>query len=123
MGKKILVVDDEPIITKVLESRLKANGYDVVSAADGQEALNKARSENPDLIILDIMLPKIDGYRVCRLLKFDDKYKNIPILMLTARIQDTDKATGEQCGANAYLPKPFDPQSLLEKIKELLKED
>ena len=122
MAKKILVVDDEPIIVKVLESRLKSNGYEVVVAQDGQEAINKARSENPDLIILDVMLPKIDGFRVCRLLKFDDNFKHIPILMLTARIQESDQSTGKECGADAYLPKPFDPPILLAKIKELLKE-
>ena len=122
MGKKILVVDDEPIIVRVLEARLKANGYYVVIASDGQEALNKARTESLDLIILDVMLPKIDGFRVCHLLKSNAALKHIPVLMLMARAQDSDKYTGQECGADAYLPKPFDPPVLLAKIKELLKE-
>ena len=122
MPKKILLVDDEPTIVKVLTSRLKANGYDVITAADGQEALNIFRTETPDLVILDVMLPKVDGYRVCRLLKFDEKFKHVPILMLTARVQESDEQTGKAVGADAYLPKPFDAQTLLAKIKELIRD-
>lgn len=121
MANKILVVDDEPVIIKVIESRLKANGYEVITASDGQEGLNLARSEKPDLIILDLMLPKIDGYRVCRLLKFDDNFKQIPVLMLTARVQESDKQKGMEAGADAYLSKPFDPETFLSMIKDLLK--
>ena len=121
MAKKILVVDDEPVIVKVVASRLKANGYDVISAADGQEALTVARAEKPDLIILDVMLPKMDGYRVCSLLKFDDHFKKIPILMFSARVQEEDKQRGIEAGADDYMVKPFDPKVLLEKIEALLK--
>lgn len=120
MGKKILLVDDEDNIVTILEARLMANGYDVVTASDGQEGLAKARSEKPDLIILDIMLPKLDGYKVCRMLKFDDQYKHIPIILFSARTQDSDMETGKQQGADAYITKPFQPAALLNKIKELM---
>ncbi|HDP16406.1 MAG TPA: response regulator [Candidatus Omnitrophica bacterium] len=120
-NKKILLVDDEEDIVHLVEFRLKAAGYEVISALDGQSGLDKARKENPDLIILDLMLPKIDGYKVCRMLKFDEKYKHIPVIMFTARAQDNDKKTGGEVGADAYVIKPFEPQALLGKIKELLK--
>lgn len=120
--KRILIVDDEEDILKVLRFRLEANNYEVLSASDGQEGLNKARSEKPDLIILDLMLPKLDGYKVCRMLKFDESYKAIPIIMFTARAQKSDEELGMEMGADAYIPKPFEPAILLGKMKELLKE-
>ena len=120
MPKKILLVDDEPHIVIMLSNRIKHAGYDVISASDGQEGLDKARKENPDLIILDVMLPKLDGYKVCRMLKFDEKYKHIPIIIFTARAQEIDKKTSGDVGANGYITKPFEPQILLDKIKELL---
>ncbi len=120
-NKKILLVDDEKDLVDTVSFRLKASGYDVVVAYDGQEALTKTRVEKPDLIILDLMLPKMDGYKVCRMLKFDERYKNIPIIMFTARVQESDKKMGEEVGADAYITKPFDPENLLGKIKELLK--
>ncbi len=81
-----------------------------------------AKGNLPDLVILDLMLPKIDGYKVCRMLKFDEKYKHIPVIMFSARAQETDKKLGEEVGADAYLVKPFEPEVLISKIKELLKE-
>lgn len=120
--KRILVVDDETQLVEMLKMRLEAGGYQVLSALDGQEALDKARKEKPDLIILDLMLPKIDGYKVCRMLKFDEKYKSIPIILFTARAQQEDVKLGTEVGADAYITKPFDPPALLGKIKELLKE-
>ena len=117
---KILVVDDETQLVDMIKMRLEANNYEVITANDGQEALQKARSQSPDLIILDLMLPKLDGYKVCRMLKFDEKYKSIPIIMLTARVQETDKKMGEEVGAEAYIIKPFESQALLSKIEELL---
>jgi len=120
MGKKILVVDDEIQLVEMVKSRLQANGYIVLTAGDGQEALEKARKEKPDLIILDLMLPKIDGYKVCRMLKFDEKYKKIPILMFTARAQESDKKLGEEVGADGYITKPFEPSVLISKIHELI---
>lgn len=121
-NKKILLVDDEKDLVDTVSFRLKASGYDVVTAYDGQEALTKTRLEKPDLIVLDLMLPKMDGYKVCRMLKFDERYKDIPIIMFTARVQDSDRKMGEEVGADAYITKPFDPQNLLGKVKELLKE-
>jgi len=120
MAKKILLVDDEPHIIMMLENRMKHAGYDVITASDGQEALTKAQKEKPDLIILDLMLPKLDGYKVCRMLKFDEKYKHIPIIMLSARAQEVDKKMGEAVGADGYVTKPFEPQVLLGKVKDLL---
>ncbi len=122
MAKRILVVDDEVQLVEMLKMRLEASGYKVLSAYDGQEAVDKARAENPDLIVLDLMLPKLDGYKVCRMLKFDEKYKSIPIILFTARAQASDKEMGAQVGADAYITKPFEPQVLLSKIKELLGE-
>ncbi len=120
--KRILVVDDEDDLRSMLKFRLEAMDYDVSEAVDGQEGLDKARSSRPDLIILDLMLPKIDGFKVCRMLKFDEKYKHIPIIMFTARAQEKDKQIGKEMGAEAYVTKPFDPDILLSKIKELLKQ-
>ncbi len=122
MPKKILVVDDEQQLVEMIKLRLEASGYEVLFAYDGAEALDKARKEKPDLIILDLMLPRIDGYKVCRMLKFDEKYKKIPIIMFTARAQEEDVKRGEQVGADAYITKPFEPQALLGKIKELIQE-
>ena len=120
--KRILLVDDEKDLVETLTFRLEANNYEVIPAYDGQEALNKAKSEKPDLIILDLMLPRMNGYEVCQLLKFDEKYKHIPIIMFTARTQESDKKTGFEVGTNAYITKPFEAEALLSKIKELLKE-
>lgn len=122
MAKKILVTEDSPTVLEIIKETLKDAGYEVIGAVDGQEALDKARKEGPDLIILDLMLPKIDGYKVCRMLKFDEKYKRIPIVMFTARSDDRDRKLGKEVGADIYLTKPFESQVLLEKIKELLKE-
>lgn len=122
MPKKILLVDDEVDIATSVKLRLEANNYQVILATDGQQALDLARKEIPDLILLDLMLPKIDGYKVCRMLKFDDKYKNIPIFMLTARAQESDKKLGEEVGADDYILKPFELKSLMEKIKVKLGE-
>lgn len=118
--KRILIVDDEEDIVNVLRFRLEANNYAVLSASEGQEGLNKARTEKPDLVILDLMLPKLDGYKVCRMLKFDETYKSIPIIIFTARAQKKDEELGMEMGADAYIAKPFEPEVLLGKIKELL---
>jgi DNA-binding response OmpR family regulator len=120
MPKKILIVEDYPHIVEVLKIRLQAAGYDVIAAGDGQEGLNMARSERPDLIILDVMLPKMNGYKVCRFLKFDAKYKSIPIFLLTARGKPEDVETGKAIGADEYILKPYDPQELLALIRRYL---
>ena len=118
--KKILIVDDEPDVVEVLKIRFQSEGYDVISEDDGVRGLNLARKEKPDLIILDVMLPNLDGYQICRMLKFDNTYKNIPIIMFTARAGTEDKAKAEKAGADAYIVKPFEPKTLLTKAKELL---
>lgn len=120
MQKKILVVDDEKDITETLSFMLKANGYDVITAFDGENGLKAAKEENPDLIILDVMMPKINGYKIARLLKYDNKYKHIPIIMVTARGQDTDKLIGEETGADVYITKPFEFEEILNSINKYL---
>jgi len=119
--KKILIVDDEPDIVETLKFLVESEGFESITALDGEEALRKAKEEAPDIIILDVMLPKINGYKVCRLLKFDSKYKHMPILMVTARSQEEDKIIGEETGADEYITKPFDLDNLLEKIHLYLK--
>jgi DNA-binding response OmpR family regulator len=118
--KKILVVDDEVDLVKTIQFALEAEGYKVLVSYNGEDALNQSRKENPDLILLDLMLPKLDGYKVCRLLKFDEQYKHIPILMLTAKTQEKDKMLGVETGANEYITKPFDMDQLMEKMKAYL---
>lgn len=118
--KRILLVDDEKDSVETLTFRLEANNYEVVSAYDGQEGLDKAMREKPNLIILDLMLPRMDGYKVCGLLKSDARYSKIPIILFTARAQESDKKMGEEVGADAYITKPFEPKVLLGKIEELL---
>lgn len=121
-GKRIiLIIEDEPDISKTLKVFLESEGFDVSIASDGIEGLNKVKAERPNLIVLDIMLPKLDGFQICRMLKFDDKYKKIPIIMLTARAQESDRRLGKEVGADAYLAKPFEPEVLLNKIKEFLR--
>ena len=117
---KILVVDDENLIVTMIKDTLEANNYHVITARDGEEGLARARTEKPDLIILDVMMPKLDGFKVARLLKFDVRYRHIPIIMLTARAGTTDRDISINSGADAYLVKPLDLVSLLTKIKELL---
>ncbi|MBL7995248.1 response regulator [bacterium] len=118
---KILIVDDYPNMVEMLSIRLTAAGFEVVTSFDGIDALQKARVHKPDLILLDVLLPKMDGFKVCRLLKFDEKYRHIPIIMLTSRARDVDRATGMEMGVNAYMIKPYDSAVLMAKIYELLK--
>lgn len=119
--KKVLLVDDEADFIDVLRTHLESYDYQVIPAYDGEEALEKVASEEPDLIILDIMLPKINGFDVCRKLKTDQNYKDIPIIMLTAKFQANDINFGKAMGAEAYITKPFEPQVLLDKMRELMK--
>lgn len=117
---KILIIEDVPEIALALRIRLEKAGYEVITASDGEEGLEKTREGKPDLIILDLMLPKMDGYRVCRLIKFDEELEHIPIIILTVRDQKKDKTLGREVGANAYIVKPYDFQELLTTIKKLL---
>jgi DNA-binding response OmpR family regulator len=118
--KKILIVDDEDGIVKLVKMYLEYNHYEVITAGDGQEGLDKAKSDGPDLIILDLMLPKINGYKVCGLLKKDSRYAKIPIILFTAKTQEKDMKLGQEVGADAYIIKPFEPEILLSKIKEFI---
>ena len=117
---KILLVDDEPSIVKMVGKRLEVEGFNVLVAVDGQEGLAKARAETPDLIVLDLMLPKLNGYEICTMLKQDARYQKIPIVLFTAKTQDKDEKLGMECGANAFVRKPFRAQELLDKIRSLL---
>ena len=118
--KKILVVDDEVDLVEMVRFPLEMEGFSVLKSYNREDALNQTRKEKPDLILLDLMLPKLDGYKVCRLLKFDEKYRNIPILMLTGKALEKDKALGMGTGANDYITKPFDLEKLVEKVKAYL---
>ena len=122
MNKRILIVDDEAQMVEMVKMRLEAAGYKTLCAYDGQEGLEKAKKEKPNLIILDLMLPKMDGYKVCGLLKNDARYAKIPIIMFTARVLDEDIALGKELGADDYITKPFDPALLFGRIKELIGE-
>src|SRR5437868_7014298 len=112
MKAKILVVDDEPDVVQLIEYNLKAAGYDVAAAADGREALTKARASQPDLIILDLMLPEVEGLDVCKILRRDPSTAGIPIVMLTAKASETDRVLGFELGADDYVTKPFSPREL-----------
>lgn len=114
------IFQDEDIIT-VVKMYLEHRHYEVITAGDGQDGLRRARTEKPDLIILDLMLPKMDGYKVCALLKKDAKYARTPIVLFTAKAQEKDVQLGEEVGADAYVTKPFAPEVLLSKIEELIK--
>lgn len=120
--KKILVIEDEPEFRMAVRMRLEANGYEVIEAEDGVVGLDMARNKNPDLILLDIMLPKMDGYKVARLLKSDEKYRKIPIIVLTARTQQKEQETAMAVGGDAYMTKPYKPQEILDTIAKLLAE-
>jgi DNA-binding response OmpR family regulator len=117
---KVLVVDDEVNITQILEFSIGSEGFEVITAQNGEEAIEKARREQPDLIILDVMMPKIDGYEACRILKANPLTRNIPVVLLTAKGRDIDKRLGMEVGATDYIVKPFSPNRLVERINQLL---
>ncbi len=120
---KILVVDDEPDAVELIKFNLKAAGYEVTTAADGDEALKKARALLPDLIVLDLMLPEVDGLEVCKILRRDPKVSAVPIIMLTAKAAEIDRVLGLELGADDYVTKPFSPRELVLRIKRLLRAD
>ncbi|MDD4954004.1 MAG: response regulator transcription factor [Candidatus Omnitrophica bacterium] len=121
MKEKILIIEDEKDIIKMLDYNLKKDGFRVASCRDGEEALDLAVSEHPDLILLDLMLPGMDGLEVCKTLKKEAKTSGIPIIMLTARAQEADKVVGLELGADDYVTKPFSPRELLARIKAVLR--
>jgi len=118
--QKILVVDDEPEAVELVEFNLKQAGYDVATASDGAEALRKTRSLLPSLIVLDLMLPEMDGLEVCKMLRRDPATAAIPIIMLTAKAAEIDRVLGLELGADDYLTKPFSPRELVLRVKNLL---
>jgi len=118
--KKILIVDDEQDIVESLKFVLEVADYTCYCAYNGEDGLRLAKEIMPDLIILDVMMPKINGYKISRLLKYDNKYKDIPILMVTARSQEDDKLIGEETGVNEYITKPFDLDEVVKKVNEYL---
>ena len=121
--KKVLIVDDEQDIVESLKFVLEAEGYECFTAFNGEDGLKSAKEILPDLIILDIMMPKMNGYKISRLLKFDTKYKDIPIIMLTARSQEEDKLIGEETGTDEYITKPFELDFVVGKVNEYLKDE
>lgn len=121
--KRILVIEDDSDFLKGLETRLQTAGYEVITATDGYMGLEKARNDHPDLIILDVILSKMSGFKVSRFLKFDELYKNIPIIMLTARAEEADRKLGMETGADAYFTKPYDPEQLMKSIEKLLERE
>lgn len=119
MPKKILAVDDERHIVRLVEVNLQRAGYEVVTAYDGREALEKVKSENPDLVVLDVMMPYMDGFEVLKHLKAEPETAEIPVIMLTAKAQDADVFRGWQSGVDCYLTKPFNPMELLTFVKRI----
>ncbi|HYJ33534.1 MAG TPA: response regulator [Candidatus Binatia bacterium] len=117
---KILVVDDEIYIVHILDFSLGMEGYEVVTALDGEQALERVASEKPDLIVLDIMMPKLDGYEVCRAVKSNPATKNVPVILLSAKGRNVDQKMGFDVGADDYITKPFSPRKLVERINQLL---
>ena len=121
MREKILIVEDEPDIIKMLEYNLKKEGFRITSVSDGREALRRSEREHPDIIILDLMLPEIDGLEVCKTLKQSSDTADIPVIMLTAKAQETDKIVGLELGADDYITKPFSIRELTARVKAVLR--
>ncbi len=119
MAKRILVVDDERHIVRLVEVNLARAGYEVITAFDGIEALEKVEQEMPDMIVLDVMMPRMDGFEVLKNLQAEPKYKDIPVIMLTAKAQDADIFKGWQSGVSSYLTKPFNPKELLVFVQRI----
>jgi DNA-binding response OmpR family regulator len=117
---KILVVDDEPEAVELLEFNLKQAGYAVATAVDGAEALKKARAQPPNLIVLDVMLPELDGFEICKILRREPATARLPIIMVTAKAAEIDRVLGLELGADDYVTKPFSPRELLLRIRKVL---
>lgn len=118
---KILVIEDEPSLREILTYNLRHEGFEVIAAADGQEGLRQAERESPDLLILDLMLPVVDGLQVCRQLRGNARTHDIPVLMLTARSEERDEIVGFRMGADDYVTKPFKMKPLIHRVKALLR--
>ena len=120
MNKKILVIEDDPIALRLIRYTLEHEGYRVATAPNGLEGIRKAQEEEPDLLILDIMLPGIDGFEICHRLRAEHQTAHLPILMLSAKAQEIDKATGMKVGADDYLIKPANPSVIVSRVANLL---
>jgi two-component system alkaline phosphatase synthesis response regulator PhoP len=120
MNNKILVVEDDPGALRLISYTLQAEGYEVITATNGLQGLRKAQNDKPDLVVLDVMLPGIDGFEICHRLRADPGTARLPIMMLSAKARETDKATGLNVGADDYLTKPADPSDIVSHIKALL---
>lgn len=120
--KRILVCDDDPVILRLLQVNLELEGFDVLSATNGVEAVEVATTEDPDLVILDIMMPKMDGYEACEKIKANEKTKDTPIIFLSAKAQLADIEKGTSSGVSEYLTKPFDPSELVAVINRLARD-
>lgn len=121
MPKKILAVDDERHIVRLVQVNLERAGFEVVTAFDGKEALEKVESENPDLVVLDVMMPYMDGFEVLKELRKNQATRSLPVIMLTAKAQDADVFRGWQSGVDCYLTKPFNPMELITFVKRIFK--
>ncbi len=120
MAKKIVLAEDEPQIARLVEFKLKKEGYQVVWKENGEEALEAIKADRPDLILLDVMMPVMDGYEVLRQIKEDENLRNIPVIMLTARAQERDVVKGIDSGVEDYITKPFHPAELVARVKRIL---
>jgi two-component system alkaline phosphatase synthesis response regulator PhoP/two-component system response regulator VicR len=119
MAKRILVVDDERHIVRLVQVNLERAGYEILTAFDGIEALEQVKNENPDMVVLDVMMPRMDGFEVLKNLQADPRYQNIPVIMLTAKAQDADIFKGWASGVSSYLTKPFNPRELLVFVERI----
>jgi two-component system alkaline phosphatase synthesis response regulator PhoP len=119
-GRKIMAVDDERHIVRLIQVNLERSGYQVITAFDGPDALRKVESDKPDLIVLDVMMPKMDGFEVLKRLQANPETREIPVIMLTAKAQDADVFRGWASGVSAYLTKPFNPLELITFVKRIL---
>ena len=117
---KVLVVDDEIYIVHILDFSLGMEGYEVITALDGEQALERLDADKPDMIVLDIMMPKLDGYEVCRTIKSNPATRHIPVILLSAKGRNVDQKMGFDVGADDYITKPFSPRKLVERINQLL---
>lgn len=118
--KKVLIVDDEPTIVTIIEDLLRSNGYDTLPAGSAEEAEEVMKRNLPDLILLDVMMPKTDGFEFCKKLKSDPAYQNIPVIFVTVMKSKEDIEKGKELGAADYIPKPFDPADLMARVKKHL---
>jgi len=115
---KILVADDSPFVLEIVETVLKSEGFEVITASDGIEAWDKIQKERPDIVIVDIIMPGLNGYQICEKIKHDEELKSLPVLVLTTKAQDKDIELAQASGADLYMTKPFDPDELAAKVRK-----